>query len=111
MNRSGPWSDRETKAFISIWGEVNIQEQLDGATRNMTVFVDISKQLERLGYDKDWQQCRIKVKNLKNQYKKLKIITGSLVIGEKSLSTMNNWIEYWDTGQQYWLIQRLMTRI
>ena len=72
MNRSGAWSDRETKALISIWGEVNIQEQLDGATRNKTVFVDISKQLQRLGYDKDWQQCRIKVKNLKNQYKKVK---------------------------------------
>ena len=72
MNRSGPWTDSKTKVFISIWGEVNIQEQLDGATRNKTVFVDISKQLQRLGYDKDWQQCRIKVKNLKNQYKKVK---------------------------------------
>ena len=83
MNRSGAWSDRETKALISIWGEVNIQEQLDGATRNKTVFVDISKQLQRLGYDKDWQQCRIKVKNLKNQYKKGKDHNGVTGNGRK----------------------------
>ena len=49
----------------------------------MRVFVDISKQLHRLGYDNDWQQCRIKVKNLKNQYKKVKDHNGVTGNGRK----------------------------
>ncbi len=49
-----------------------MQEQLDGATRNKTIFVSISKRLQEGGYERDWQQCRDKIKNLKSQYKKVK---------------------------------------
>lgn len=28
------WSDAEVSALIAVWGEADIQEQLDGATRN-----------------------------------------------------------------------------
>ena len=44
--RSSTWSDSEVAALISIWGEADIQEQLDGATRNKTIYVRISKKLE-----------------------------------------------------------------
>ena len=49
------WSDAEVKAFICVWMEANIQQELDGDVRN-----------------KDWIQCRAKVKNLKTSCKKVK---------------------------------------
>ena len=33
-NRGAAWSDTEVKALIAIWGEGNVQEELDGAIRN-----------------------------------------------------------------------------
>ena len=35
------WSDNEVKALIAIWGGTKIQEELDGAVRNKTIFTNI----------------------------------------------------------------------
>ena len=72
MRKGNPWSDEEVKALINIWAETNVQEQLDGAVRNKAVLQGISKCLNEVGYDKDWQQCRAKIKNLKTLYKRVK---------------------------------------
>ena len=32
------WSNAEVKALIAVWGEGNVQEELDGAVRNKQVF-------------------------------------------------------------------------
>ena len=67
MNRGSAWSDNEIKALISIRGNSKIQEELDGAVRNKTVYVHIQKKLAEQGYDHDRQQCRSKIKNLKGE--------------------------------------------
>ena len=72
MSRGAAWTDKEIKALISIWGDSKIQEELDGAVRNKTIFVQIQKNLAEKGYEHDWQQCRAKLKNLKTQYRKVK---------------------------------------
>ena len=84
MSRGSAWSDAEVTALISIWGNADIQEQLDGATRNKTIYVTISKRLQENGYDRDWQQCRAKIKNLKGEYKKVKDHNGVTGNGRKS---------------------------
>ena len=72
MSRGSAWSDNEVAALVAIWGDEDIQEQLDGATRNKSIFETISKKLQESGYNRDWQQCRAKIKNLKAEYKKIK---------------------------------------
>ena len=37
MSRGSAWADAEVNALITIWGEADIQEQLDGATRNKSI--------------------------------------------------------------------------
>ena len=37
------WTDKVVKTLLGIWGEGNIQEQLDGVVQNKTVFATISK--------------------------------------------------------------------
>ena len=32
-NRGSAWSDDEVKALLAVWGESNIQEELNGAVR------------------------------------------------------------------------------
>ncbi|XP_067902956.1 myb/SANT-like DNA-binding domain-containing protein 1 [Heterodontus francisci] len=63
------WADEEIKGLLSIWKDRSIQDQLAGAVRNKDVFVRISKSLNALGVNRDWKQCRAKVKNLKYEYR------------------------------------------
>ena len=43
--------DVEVRAFLAMWGEENIQQQLDGAVRNKTVYQIIARKLRDLGYN------------------------------------------------------------
>jgi phosphoribosylaminoimidazole carboxylase/phosphoribosylaminoimidazole-succinocarboxamide synthase len=66
INRGTTWTDKEVKALLAIWGDSKIQEELDGAVRNQVVFKCIAQNLSAQGIQRDWKQCRAKVKNLKN---------------------------------------------
>lgn len=62
----------EVQVFLTLWAQPNIQEQLVSTVRNNKVFTYISNQLATVGFHKTANQCRIKVKKLKQCYKKLK---------------------------------------
>ena len=64
--RGSLWSDNEVRAIIAIWGESDVQDELDGAVRNKVVFQEIARKLKEQGYNRDLDQCRNKIKNLKN---------------------------------------------
>uniref|UniRef100_A0A8D0DKZ7 Phosphoribosylaminoimidazole carboxylase n=1 Tax=Salvator merianae TaxID=96440 RepID=A0A8D0DKZ7_SALMN len=65
------WCDNEVKALINIWSHEDIQQMLEGATRNKEIFEEIARRLMKLGIDRDWKQCRTKYKNLKYEYRAL----------------------------------------
>lgn len=62
---------QETKALIGIWGEAEVQNALDGVVRNKTIYQKVAGVMNMLNYAKTWQQCRTKVKNLVQKYKKV----------------------------------------
>ena len=82
-SRGSSWSDNEVRALISIWGEDNIQEELDGAVRNQVIFNNIATKMRERGYERDWQQCRTKIKNLKKEYRQTKDHNGQTGRGRK----------------------------
>ena len=84
MSRGSTWSDSEVAALITISGEADIQEQLDGATRNKNIYLRISKKMAESGFTRDWQQCKAKIKNLKFDYKKVKDHNGVTGNGRKT---------------------------
>ena len=47
-SRGSVWSNAEVKALIAVWGEGNVQEELDGAVKNKQVFQDISKKTSKI---------------------------------------------------------------
>ncbi|CAC5368493.1 unnamed protein product [Mytilus coruscus] len=62
------WSDQETKALLSTWGEGKIQSELDNSTRNTHVFSSIIRTMGGLGYLRTAPECRQRIKTLKRNY-------------------------------------------
>ena len=67
------WTDAETKALIAVWGEADVQGQLDSVKRNKDIYQRIAAELSEQGWSKSWKQCRVKVKNLTQRYRKVRI--------------------------------------
>lgn len=63
------WSDDETLALIEIWGDEDSQRALRGSIHNGHVYADIAGKLQSLGYLKTSEQCRWKVKSLRNNFR------------------------------------------
>lgn len=84
-NRGAVWGDHEVKALIAVWGESDVQDELDGAVRNKVVFMEISKKLQEMGFNRDWMQCRTKIKNLKKRYRAVKDHNGETGKGRMTM--------------------------
>lgn len=69
---AGGWTDGEVFKLIDIWKEEGIQEQLEGSKRNKHVYEKLGTQMCKAGYNKTGEQCRCKVKKLRQEYKKNK---------------------------------------
>ena len=67
--RGRVWSESETRTFLEIWSEREIQRKLQAAVRNDVVFIKIAEELAKRGYQRTVAQCRGKIKALKNRYK------------------------------------------
>ena len=68
---SGSWNTEETSTLISWWGDESVQSALDSAYQNHHVFEQIACDMSDKGYEKTWQQCRTKIKNLTQKYRKV----------------------------------------
>ena len=78
------WTDKEIKALLAIWGDSKIQERLDGAVRNQVVFQRIANQVKEQGIQRDWKQCRAKVKNLQTKDREVKDYNGKTGKGDQT---------------------------
>ncbi|EMP28676.1 Zinc finger and SCAN domain-containing protein 20 [Chelonia mydas] len=65
------WSTAELLDFTSIWGEEAVQSQLRSSHRNSDTYREISQCMTESIHDQDTQQCRVKVKELRNAYHKV----------------------------------------
>ncbi|KAM9846054.1 uncharacterized protein ACBR49_011020 [Aulostomus maculatus] len=63
------WSDEETSALINIWGDEEVQRSLRGYVHNGHVYANISERMHDLGYTRTPEQCRWKVKSLRNNFR------------------------------------------
>ena len=77
------WTEEETLKLIELWGEDNVQAQLEGCKRNAQVFERISCEMKDIGYDRTGVQCREKIKKLRGEYKKIKDKKGKTGEGNK----------------------------
>ena len=47
------WTDNEVRVLIGLWGESDVQEELDVAVRNKVVYEEIAKKMREQGYNRE----------------------------------------------------------
>merc|ERR1711997_1000585 len=70
-NRNPNWTDHEVITLLEILQEDHVMQDM-GANRNKQVFCYVAQKMKAEGSEKTWDQCRIKLKNLKSQYRYVK---------------------------------------
>ncbi|XP_053719312.1 uncharacterized protein zgc:113263 isoform X3 [Synchiropus splendidus] len=63
------WTDEETLGLISVWGDPEIQEAFAAPVANRLVHANIAERMKELGYSRTGEQCRWKMKALRNNYR------------------------------------------
>ena len=63
------WSRENFLKLIEVWGDDNIQAQLNGCKRNQDIFDKILSALLEDGFVKSGSQCRDKIKKLRGEYR------------------------------------------
>ncbi|XP_065443660.1 uncharacterized protein LOC135982172 [Chrysemys picta bellii] len=70
--RAPTWTIWEVLDLIVIWGEDSVLAELHSKRRNAKTFEKISKGMMERGHNRDSDQCRLKVKELRQAYQKTK---------------------------------------
>ncbi|XP_039647549.1 uncharacterized protein LOC120553322 isoform X3 [Perca fluviatilis] len=66
------WLPDEVQVLMTLWAQPNIQKQLLNTATVDQVFVYLSSELTFVGFNKTPHQCRLKVNNLKEEYRRIK---------------------------------------
>ncbi|XP_065407447.1 uncharacterized protein LOC135972652 [Chrysemys picta bellii] len=74
--RAPAWTIREVLDLIAVWGEDSVLAELRSKRRNAKTFEKISKGMMERGHNRDSDQCRMKVKELRQAYQKTKEANG-----------------------------------
>ncbi|XP_065428196.1 SRRM2 protein homolog rsr-2-like [Chrysemys picta bellii] len=74
--RAPAWTVREVLDLIAVWGEDSVLAELRSKRRNAKIFEKISKGMMERGHNRDSDQCRVKVKELRRAYQKTKEANG-----------------------------------
>ncbi|XP_074828122.1 myb/SANT-like DNA-binding domain-containing protein 7 [Natator depressus] len=69
-NRAPAWSSQEVVDLIAVWGEQSVQAEIQASRRNADIYAKITRGLGEKGYTGDTQQCRMKIKELRQAYQK-----------------------------------------
>ncbi|XP_074799653.1 myb/SANT-like DNA-binding domain-containing protein 7 [Natator depressus] len=71
--RAPAWTERD---LITVWGDESVLSELCSKRRNAQTFEKISKGMKDRGYNRDPQQCRMKLKELRQAYQKTREANG-----------------------------------
>lgn len=72
MSRGLTWSSEETRCLLDIWADVQISQMLEKTHKNAEVYKIFSKQMRERGFERSVEQCRVKVKKLRQNYIKVR---------------------------------------
>ncbi|XP_034082011.1 uncharacterized protein LOC117552546 [Gymnodraco acuticeps] len=66
--KSTPWSTEEVMTFLHLIGDDKIQRELDGTTRNVKVFQDVSAQMSERGREGGLDSATALLESLQDDY-------------------------------------------
>ncbi|XP_050788733.1 zinc finger protein 141-like isoform X2 [Gopherus flavomarginatus] len=82
--RAPAWNTQELMDLIAVWGEESVLSELQSSRRNEKTFEKISNAMRERGHSRDSLQCRVKVKELRQAYRKTKAAKGRSGSGPKT---------------------------
>ncbi|XP_074803674.1 LOW QUALITY PROTEIN: uncharacterized protein LOC141984497 [Natator depressus] len=68
--RAPAWTEWEVLDLIAVWEDESVLSELRSKRRNAKIFEKISKSMKDRGYNRDPQQCHVKLKELRQTYQK-----------------------------------------
>ncbi|XP_065451052.1 myb/SANT-like DNA-binding domain-containing protein 2 [Chrysemys picta bellii] len=75
--KSAPaWTKREVRDLLTIWGDKSVLAELYCSKRNAKTLEKVSKAIKDRGHNRDAQQCRVKIKELRQAYHKAREANG-----------------------------------
>ncbi|EMP29442.1 hypothetical protein UY3_13418 [Chelonia mydas] len=70
--RAPAWTEREVLDLIAVRGDESVQSEFHSKRQNAKIFAKISKGMKDKDYNRDPQQCRVKLKELRQASQKTK---------------------------------------
>ncbi|KAM7166308.1 uncharacterized protein RBU57_007199 [Macrochelys suwanniensis] len=74
--RAPAWTECEVRDLIAVWGDETMLAELQSKRRNANTYAKVSKGMQDRGYNRDAQQCRIKIKELRQAYQRTRDANG-----------------------------------
>ncbi|XP_065443325.1 myb/SANT-like DNA-binding domain-containing protein 2 [Chrysemys picta bellii] len=74
--RAPAWTEREVRDLLAIWGDESVLAELRSSKRNGKILEKVSKAMKDRGHNRDAQQCRVKIKELRQAYHKAREANG-----------------------------------
>ncbi|XP_053885379.1 uncharacterized protein LOC128837820 [Malaclemys terrapin pileata] len=68
--RAPSWTEWEVRDLLAIWGDESVLAELRSSKRNGKILEKVSKAMKDRGHNRDAQQCRVKIKELRQAYHK-----------------------------------------
>ncbi|XP_053888285.1 myb/SANT-like DNA-binding domain-containing protein 7 [Malaclemys terrapin pileata] len=68
--RAPAWTEREVRHLLAMWGDESVLAELHSSKRNGKILEKVSKATKDRGHNRDAQQCRMKIKELRQAYHK-----------------------------------------
>ncbi|EMP31622.1 hypothetical protein UY3_11262 [Chelonia mydas] len=74
--RAPAWTEWEVWDLIAVQGDESVLSELCSKRRNAKIFEKISKGMKDRGYNRNLQQCRVKLKELRQAYQRTREANG-----------------------------------
>ncbi|XP_065441391.1 uncharacterized protein LOC135981689 [Chrysemys picta bellii] len=74
--RAPVWTERKVRDLLAIWGDESVLAELRSSKRNGKILEKGSKAMKDRGHNRDAQQCRMKIKALRQAYHKAREANG-----------------------------------
>ncbi|XP_065437450.1 myb/SANT-like DNA-binding domain-containing protein 2 [Chrysemys picta bellii] len=74
--RAPAWTEWEVRDLLAIWGDESVLAELRSSKRNGKILEKVSKAMKDRGHNRDAQQCRVKIKELRQAYHKAREANG-----------------------------------
>ncbi|XP_065444092.1 uncharacterized protein LOC135982249 [Chrysemys picta bellii] len=74
--RAPAWTEREVRDLLAIWGDESMLAELHSSKQNGKILEKVSKAMKDRGHNRDAQQCRVKIKELRQAYHKAREANG-----------------------------------